>query len=106
MQALGLATGAAASRHSQVVSEREGLTDEQKAVVISAIQECIDEITDDHVPLDELQTRLRDRNLRVPDKVLVSFLTFIHQNYDKAEWKGRMPQIMWDDGLNGFMSVA
>eukprot|EP00798_Chlamydomonas_sp_ICE-L_P018726 gene18726-25257_t len=85
--------------------DAEARDDKQRAVVVEVIGECLTELQDDFIPLDELQARLRDRKLVIADSVLAEFLTFCQENYDSKEWRTKVPPIVYDKDEKNFVGV-
>jgi hypothetical protein len=55
-QAMGLASGSnAAAPVQQVVAANGQLSDAQRGVVVTTIRECLDELQDTFIPINELQ---------------------------------------------------
>eukprot|EP00798_Chlamydomonas_sp_ICE-L_P018727 gene18727-25258_t len=104
MQAMGLPSSSSAPQE-QRIDAGGVLSDKQRAVVVEVIGECLTELQDDFIPLDELQARLRDRKLVIADSVLAEFLTFCQENYDSKEWRTKLPPIVYDKDEKNFVGV-
>jgi len=72
------------------------LSEQQVAVVSDAIQSLIDEFQD-KIPVDDLQHVLQGRGYQISEPALIEFLQHCHKNYDKPEFLGKLPAIMYSE---------
>jgi len=93
----------ASEQRARTTTVAGDLNESQIAIVRRAIDALMDEFTDATIPVDELQVRLRDSGLDIPEARLVAFLKYAGDNYDKPGFIGRLPAVLYMEESRSFV---